>query len=69
MENEDRKDLRRQFIVPDTSFTMVPYLDKVTAAECSKGTKATDKARLKIRALFLDAVRPLTQLLDGINKG
>ena len=69
MENEDRKDLRRQFIVPDTPFTMAPYLDKVMAAECSKGTKATDQAHSKIQALFLDAVGPLTQLLDGINKG
>jgi len=69
MENEDRNDLRRQFIVPDTPFTTVPYLDKVMAAECSKGTKATDQVHFKIKALFLDAVGPLTQSLDGINKG
>jgi len=69
IENKDHKDLRRQFIVPDTPFTMALYLDKVMAAECSKCTKATDQAHSKIQALFLDAVGPLIQLLDGINKG
>ena len=64
MENEDCKDLRRQFMVPGTPFTMVSYIDKVMAAECSKGTKATDQVHSKIQALFLDAVG-----LDGINKG
>ena len=69
MGNKDRKNLWQQFIVPDTLFTMVPYLDKVMTAECSKGTNAPDQVHSKIQALFLDAVTPLTQLLDGINKG
>ena len=69
LDNEDRKSIRKRFIVPDTPFTMAPHLDKVMAAECSKSTKAADQAHSRIQALFLDAVGPLTELLDGINKG
>ena len=48
---------------------MAPCLDKVMAVECSKSTNTTDQAHSWIQALFLDTVGPLTELLDGINKG
>ena len=60
LDNEDRKSVRKRFIVPDTPFTMAPHLDKVMAAECSKSTKAADQAHSRIQALFLDAVGPLS---------
>ena len=69
LENDVRKDIRKRFIVPDAPFTMAPRLDKVMAAECSKSTKSADQAHSRIQALFLDAVGPLTGLLDAINKG
>ena len=42
MDNEDHKDLRSQFIVPDTPFTTPPHIDKLMAVECSKSIKSTD---------------------------
>ena len=43
------------------------------AAECSKSTKSADLQLSRIQALFLDlvldAVGPLSGLIDGINKG
>ena len=39
------------------------------AAECPKSTKSADLQLSRIQALFLDAVRPLSGLIDGINKG
>ena len=35
MNNAERRQLRHQFIVPDTAFIMSPWLDKIMAAECS----------------------------------
>ena len=68
MDNEDRKDLRSQFIVPDTPFTTPPHLDKLMAVEFSKSVKSADHLHSHIQALFLDTVGPLTGLLDDINK-
>ena len=53
--------------MPDTPFTATPRLDKVMAAECSKNLKSADTSLSRIQALFLDAVRPLSDLLDKIN--
>ena len=48
MENElgqcraGRRQLRHQFIVPDTPFTTPPHLDKFIFGECSKSIKSND---------------------------
>ena len=34
LKNQDRRALRRQYLVPDMPLTMAPKLDKVMAAEC-----------------------------------
>ena len=68
MQNEDCKDLCSKFIVPDTPFTTPPHLDKLMATECSKSVKSADQSLSCIQALFLDAVGPLTSILDSINK-
>jgi len=68
MDNNDHKDLQSKFIVLDTPFSTPPHLDKIMAAECSKSVKSADHSRSHIQALFLDAVGPLTGLLDSINK-
>ena len=65
--NVDRRQLRHRFIVPDTPFTAAPRLDKVMAAECSKNLKSADTSLSRIQALFLDAVGPLSDLLDKVN--
>jgi len=64
-----RRQLRQQFIVPSTSFTTAPRLDKTIADECSKSTKTSDNTLSRIQALFLDAVGPLIGVLEGINQG
>ena len=65
--NVDRRQLRQRFIVPDTPFTAAPRLDKVMATECSKNLKSADTSLSRIQALFLDAVGPLSDLLDKVN--
>ena len=69
MNNAERRQLRQQFIIPDAMFTASPRLDKVMATECSKSTKSADQQLSRMQALFLDAVGPLSGLLDDINKG
>ena len=69
MNNTKRRQLRQQFIVPDSVFIMSPWLDKIMAAECSKSTKSADHQLSRIQALFLDAAGPLSGLLDSINQG
>lgn len=64
LKNADRLALRRQFLVPDLPITMAPKLDKVMGAECQSGVKSTDTALARLQALALDAVGPLTSLLE-----
>ena len=54
--NADQRQFWQHFIVPDTTFTATPRLDKVMGVECSKNLKSTDTPlSLKDQALFLDA--------------
>ena len=69
LDNEDHKEIRTTLIIPDTSITTLLCLNKVMAAECSKSTKSMDHTVSKIQTFFLDAMGPLTGLIDGINKG
>ena len=69
MENGLCRKLRYQFIVLDTPFTTPPHLDKFTAGECSKSTKSNDNLFSDIQAHFLDALGPLTGILESINRG
>ena len=64
LKNADRLTLQRQFLVPDLPITMAPKLDKVMGAECQSGVKSTDTALARLQALALDAVGPLTSLLE-----
>ena len=66
-DNATRRQLRQQFIVLSTPFTIAPHLDKTIADECSKSTKTSDNALSQIQALFLGTVGPLTEVLEGIN--
>ena len=64
LKNPERRALRRQFLVPDSPVTMAPKLDKVMAAECLPGVRSTDHSLARLQALMLDAVGPLTDLLE-----
>ena len=59
MNNAECRQLRQQYIIPDTPFTTSPLLDKEMAAECSESTKSVDLQLSRIQVLFLDAVGPL----------
>ena len=52
------------FTLPRVAVTKTPSLDVVMMAHCSKSTKANKKSLTRIQALMLDAVIPLTKLLD-----
>ena len=64
LKNPDRRALRRQFLVPDLPISMAPKLDKVMAAECLPAVRSTDQSLARLQALMLDAVGPLTDLLE-----
>ena len=57
--------LRNAFTLP--LVTKTPSLDVVMVAQCSKSTKANEKSLTRIQALMLDAIIPLTKLLDILN--
>ena len=67
MSNNDRRQLRNVFALPKVAVTKTPSLDPVMAAQCSKSTKTNDKVLARLQALTLDAVGPLTHLLDKLN--
>jgi len=67
MVNSDRRKLKAEFIVPSTPFTTAPWLDKSMKEDCSKSIKSTDALLSEIQAHFLDAVGPLTGLVESIH--
>ena len=67
MSNNDRRQLRNAFALPKVAVTKTPSLDPVMAAQCSKSTKTSDKVLARLQALTLDAVGPLTHLLEKFN--
>jgi len=46
------------------AITKVPTLDKVMAAQCLKTTKSNDWTLSRIQTLTLDALAPLTNVLE-----
>ena len=68
LKNQDHRALRRQYLVPDMPLTMAPKLDKVMAAECVPAVRSSDQTLARLQALVLDAVGPLTDLLERINR-
>ena len=65
--NSDRHQLRNGFALPKVAVTKTPSLDPVMAAQCSKSTKANDKVLARLQALTLNAVGPLTSILEKLN--
>ena len=67
MKKNDRRQLQNVLSLPKVAVTKTPSLDPVMAVQCSKNTKANDKTLAHLQALMLDAVGPLTDLLEKLN--
>ena len=67
--NATRRQLRDKFGAPNQAFTTSPHLDKVLKARVSPATKAKDKDLAKLQALALDAVGPLTRIVEDACDG
>jgi len=65
--NEDCVDERNVYALPKVAVTKVPSLDKVMATHCSKSMKTNDWTLSRIQALTLDALAPLTSILELFN--
>ena len=69
MTSNDRCQLRNKFALPKVAVTKTSSLDPVMAAQCLKSTKANDKVLARLQVLMLDAVRPLTDIIEKLNSG
>lgn len=54
-------------MLPKVAITKATSLDLVMASQCLWSTKTNDKALAHIQLLTLDAIRPLTELLEKLN--
>ena len=64
MKNSRRLQTRNDFSLPKVAITKTPSLDQVMASQCSKSTKSNDWSLSRIQALMLDAVAPLTEVME-----
>ena len=67
--NQGRRQLRDKYGAPNITATACPSLDKVIKGRLSAETKSRDKQISKQQALCLDAVGPLTHILEEAAKG
>ena len=67
MKNTERRELRNAYALPKGDITKVPVLDPVLASECAKPTKTMDRSLSRVQNFVLDAVAPLSSLLDALN--
>ena len=63
----DRKKLRSQYSLPQNELTKTPFLDTMMANQCAGSTKTLDKTLHTIQGRVLEAVGPLSQLLESVN--
>ena len=64
MKNSQRLQTRNDFSLPKVAITKTPSLDQMMASQCSKSTKSNDWSLSRIQALMLDAVAPLTEVME-----
>ena len=67
--NQTRRQWRDKYGAPSTSATACPNMDKVIKTRLSAVTKSQDKQLARQQALLLDAVGPITYLLEEATKG
>ncbi len=74
LDNSTRREIRGRYPVPETDLTRTPKLDEIFTAAESKfqkhgEAKNTEKGLLHIIACTLDVVRPLVDIIEGVNRG
>ena len=67
--NPSRRQIRDKFGAPNCPHSACPGLDKVMKSRMSNETKSRDKQLARLQSLGLDAVGPLTRVLEGAESG
>ena len=67
LDPSERKKLRSHYTLPQNELTKTPFLDTMMANQCSGSTKALDRTLHTIQGRMLEAVGPLSQLLESVN--
>jgi len=67
--NTTRRQLKDKFGAPNTAFTATPSLDKVLKSRVSANVKGRDKDLARLQSLALDAVGPITAIIEGACDG
>ena len=67
--NPTRRQWKEKYGAPNLTATACPNLDKVIKSRLTTLTKSRDKQLAKQQALLLDAVGPITHILEGAAKG
>lgn len=67
LSNEDRLKTRNQFLLPKVPATKTPQLDAYLKTEVSASTKSTDRELAKLQSFVLDAMAPLTAVMESAN--
>ena len=62
-----RKTLRSQYTLPQNELMKNLILDTMLASQCSSATKSMDRTLSSLQVRVLEAVGPLSQLLEAIN--
>ena len=62
--NQVRRQWRDKFRSPNTVYTACPSMDKVVKSRLSATTKSHNKQLARQQALLLDAVGPITHILE-----
>ena len=65
--NETRRRTRSRYKLPKVAATRTPRLDHFMKSETSLGAKSLDKDLARIQTFVLDALAPLTSILDNNN--
>ena len=69
VQNPHRRLLKEKFGAPNTPFTACPSVDKFVKSRLPAHAKAKDRSLSKHQALVLDAVGPLSTILEEAAKG
>ena len=67
--NSERLKGRNNYALPKVPATKTPSLDGYLKSELSQATKAADKELAKIQTFVLDALSPLTAIVEADTKG
>ena len=67
IKNEKRLQVRNVYALLKVAVTKAPTLDQVMGSQCSKLTKLNDWSLSRVQALMLDALAPLTEVMEQFN--